>query len=303
MGHDAEAGSSQEQAISASTAVPPVKTPMYKAMHAERYQRQAQIAELQRQTGNRVICYVASRAPINRDDTLGMMELLHNIPRDSSIDFLLHTGGGDIDAAEKLMYVIRNTVGSGRLRVIVPDFAKSAGTLMALAADAIVMSDCSELGPIDPQITLGDGRGNAIAHSVMSHLEAYRVHAEALRKDPNDVVARMMLSKLDPATLNVFEAARNRAQKLAEEHLNRWMFHFKKGMYTKIASDLMDNKRWLGHGQMIKYQDAQELELVVEYLKPDDPVWRAYWQLYCHQRLAVKDQQKLFESDYVSLTM
>src|SRR5262249_53761363 len=150
-----------------------------------------------------------------------------NVGSNTDLDFLLHTGGGDIDAAEKLMYIVRKAVGTGRLRVIVPDFAKSAGTLMALAADAIVMSDCSELGPIDPQITLADGRGNAIPHSVMSHLDAYRVHSEALRRDPNDVVAQIMLSKLDPATLIVFEAARNRAQKLAEEHLNRWMFHNK----------------------------------------------------------------------------
>lgn len=301
--HDVEQIGDMASAQPEGATPPPLKTPMYKAMHAERYQRQTQIGQLQKESGTRLICYVASKARITRDDTLGMVELLHNIRPDCNIDFLLHTGGGDIDAAEKLMYIVRNTVGTGRLRVIVPDFAKSAGTLMALAADAIVMSNCSELGPIDPQITLGDGRGNAIPHSVMSYLDAYKVHSEALRKDPNDVVARMMLSKLDPATINVFEAARNRAQKLAGEHLNRWMFHEKKADYTKIASALMDNMRWLAHGQMIGYQAAQELELVVEYLPPDNPVWRAYWQLYCHQRLAIKDEQKLFESDYVSLCM
>lgn len=54
----------------------------------------------------------------------------------------------------------------------------------------------------------------------------------------------------------------------------------------------------------LKYQAAQgELELIVEYLPPDNPTWRAYWQLYCHQRLAIKDEQKLFESDFVSLCM
>ncbi|NUM53521.1 MAG: hypothetical protein HUU46_07750 [Candidatus Hydrogenedentes bacterium] len=281
----------------------PLKTPMYKAMHAERYQRQAQIGQLQKESGSHLICYVSSGARITRDDTLGVVELLHNIKPNSDIDFLLHTGGGDIDAAEKLMSIVRNTVGTGRLRVIVPDFAKSAGTLMALAADTIVMSDSSELGPIDPQITLGDGRGNAIQHSVMSYLDAYEAHSDALRKDPNDVVAQVMLNKLDPATVKVFQAARNRAQKLANEHLNRWMFHEKKADYTKIASALMDNTRWLAHGQMIGYQTAQELELVVEYLPPDNPTWRGYWQLYCHQRLAIKDGQKLFESDYASLCM
>lgn len=296
-----DGGSAAEQPEDATP--PPLKTPLYKSMHAERYQRQAQICQLQKESGGRLICYVASGAGITRDDTLGVVELLHNIKANTNIDFLLHTAGGDIDAAEKLMSIVRSRVGTGRLRVIVPDFAKSAGTLMALAADMIVMSDSSELGPIDPQIRLSDGRGNMIQHSVMSYLDAYEAHSEALRKDPDDAVARIMLSKLDPATLNVFKAARNRAEKLAGEHLYRWMFHEKKADYTKIASDLMDTTKWLAHGQMIGYQAAQELELVVEYLSPDNPTWRAYWQLYCHQRLAIKDDQRLFESDYVSLCM
>lgn len=279
---------------------PPLKTPMYKAMHAERYQRQVQISAIQKQTGNRLLCYVAGVVRVNRDDTIGIVELLHNVPRGTSIDLLLHTGGGDIDAAEKSMALLRNAVGASKLRVVVPDFAKSAGTLMALASDTIVMSDSSELGPIDPQITLGDGRGNAIQHSVASYLDAFNEHAEALRRDSNDIVARTMLNKIDPATLNVFAAAKARARKLAEDHLTQGM---KVSNFTEIANALMDNKRWLTHGQMIGYQSAQNLGLKVDYLLPSDETWRAFWQLYCHQRLAIKDEQKLFESDYVSLCM
>src|SRR5208283_613491 len=123
----------------------PVKTPMYQAMNAERYLRQAKIKQIQEASGSRLLCYVAgAAAPIMRDDVVGIIELLHNVPRDSDIDFLLHTAGGDIDAAEKISSMLRTTVGKGRLRVIVPDFAKSAGTLIALAADKIVMSDSSE---------------------------------------------------------------------------------------------------------------------------------------------------------------
>ena len=291
-----------EKSPPAASNVPaPTKTPMYEAMHAERYRRQAQIRQIQTRSGNKLLCYVAGiEAPVTRDDTLGIAELLHNVPRNSNVDFLLHTPGGDIDAAEKIMLMVRTTVGTGRLRIVVPDFAKSAGTLMALAADQIVMSDCSELGPIDPQITLADGRGNAIPHSVMSYLEAYQEHSEALRQNPGNVPAQIMLSKLDPATVNLFQAARNRAQKLAEGHLNQWMFQNKKTNYTKIASELMDTKRWLTHGQMIGWQDAKQMELEVQYLPPESEDWRAYWRLYCLLRLAVKDNQKLFESDYAS---
>ena len=282
----------------------PTRTPMYQALNAERYQRQNLIRSIQDRwgNGNRLICYVGGgKTSVAREDTLGIIEILHNIPPNTNLDFLLHTGGGDVDAAEKLMHMVRSTVGSNQLRVIVPDFAKSAGTLMALAADYIVMSDSSELGPVDPQIVLGDGRGNYILHSVMNYLDAFESYSQQLRDNPNDAVARLMLAKLDPATEKAFRAVKDRAQRLAESHLHHWMFREKQGTYTKIASDLMDTKRWLTHGQMIGYQAAQELGLRVQYLKPTCEQWRDYWQLYCQQRLAVKDSQKLFESDYASL--
>src|SRR5438046_8932585 len=135
-------------------AVPkPTKTPFYQATQALRYQRQAIIKNFEHKTNRCLICYVAGiQAPIDRDDTLGFVDLLHNVSPNKDLDFLLHTGGADIDAAEKLITMIRNKVGTAQLRIIVPDFAKSAGTLMVLGADYIVMSDTSELGPIDPQI-------------------------------------------------------------------------------------------------------------------------------------------------------
>jgi hypothetical protein len=277
---------------------------MYKAMSAGRYLRQAQIKQMQQASGNRLLCYVAGGgAQITRDDTIGLVELLHNVPRDSNIDFLLHTAGGDIDAAEKIVSMLRTAVGKGRLRVIVPDFAKSAGTLIALAADKVVMSDSSELGPIDPQFLKRDGDGNVRWHSVLNYLNAYQTLCDKLRETPADVPTQIMLSKLDPTTVVLFEAVSRRARTLAEEHLNRWMFQKKKANYTKIAADLMDTNRWPAHGQMIGWEDAKEMELEVEYLVPESEEWRSYWGLYCLQRLAVKDREKLFESDYASLPM
>src|SRR5262249_17470124 len=150
--------------------------------------------------------------------------------------------------AEKLISILRTCVGTGRLRVIVPDFAKSAGTLMALGADQIVMGDTSELGPIDPQVILNDGRGNLISHSVQTYLDAYQGRSDALRKVPNDAVALIMLGRLDPATVKLFEAVRDRARTFAENQLKRGMFRSTTGNFTSIASQLMDTKRWLTHG-------------------------------------------------------
>lgn len=284
----------------------PTKTPLYTATNASRYERQNLIRRIQERSGCKLICYVSGpAASIDRDDTVAIVDLLHNIPQGSSVDLLLNTPGGDVDAAEKLMSVLRGTVGGARLRVIVPDFAKSAGTLIALGADAILMSDTSELGPIDPQITLNDGKGNLIRHSVLAYLDAFEFHSAALRANPADPVSRLMLEKMEPATLKVFEAARDRARKFAEDQLRQGMLAAAGGGHTntEVAGALMDARQWPSHGQVINWQSAQVIGLAVEYVEPRTDLWQEYWQLYLLQRLATKERQKLFESDAASLSL
>jgi hypothetical protein len=273
---------------------------MYEAMQTDRYHRQGLIRAIKKKWSRPLICYVA-RGEIDRDDIVSFVDLLHNLRPNEDLDLLLHTPGGDIDAAEKLMSLVHDTVGTAMLRVIIPDYAKSAGTLMALGSHRIVMSDTSELGPIDPQINLNDGRGNRIQHSLLSYLESYDSYVQALRVDPNDAPSRLMLSKFDPGTIRVFEALRTRVRHCAESSLRQWMFNQKGGNVTKIASDLMDISRWPSHGQMINWRDATQIGLEVEHLDSRCEQWMDYWRLYCHQRLAVKDHNKLFESDYASL--
>ncbi|MGA7088122.1 MAG: hypothetical protein WB116_07610 [Candidatus Dormiibacterota bacterium] len=66
------------------------------------------------------------------------------------IDVWLESPGGDAHAAYKLGLVLRGK--ATRLRVVVPDYAKSAATLLTLAADEIYMAPAAELGPLDAQI-------------------------------------------------------------------------------------------------------------------------------------------------------
>lgn len=303
MQDDAQAPGADSQPKPPRATKAPSKTPAFQAMHSSRYRRQDLIRAIEQKTGRQLICYVAGQhTMISRDDVVFLVDLLHNAKRGEGLDLLLHTGGGDMDAAEKLISMVRNFVGTAELRVVIPDFAKSAGTLMALAADFVVMSDSSELGPIDPQIVLNDGNGNRMSTPIQSYLDAYHQHSAALAKNPNDIAAQIMLQKFDPARLKVFEAARNRARVFAEDQLKLGMFRAPKtGNFTQIAADLLDTTKWLSHGQMIGQQEAKDIGLAVEYLDPEDELWKGYWQLYCYQRLEIKEKQKLFESNFASL--
>ena len=282
---------------------PPTKTPLFQAIHAARYQRQAMIHRIQEKTGRVLICYMAgSAAPISREDTAGFVDLLHNVHGQVDLDLMLHTPGGDIDAAEKLIALIRSRVTTGFLRTVVPDYAKSAGTLMVLGADAVVMGDGSELGPIDPQVNLTDCNGHRTWQSVQNYLDAFECNAKILRGKPDDPVALLMLSRIDPATIKRCESIRERARVFAEKQLKRGMFR-KGGNWSQAASELLDTRRWQSHGQMISWEDAADprIGLTVEHLPGEDPLWQEYWQLHCLQRLAVGDGQKLYESDFVSI--
>ena len=281
---------------------PQIKTPLFQANHTARYQRQTIIKQIQGRTKRSLICYVSGNSDecmIDADDTMPFVDLLHNAPPNCDLDLLLHTNGGSIDAAEKLMGMMRNRVGTAKLRIIVPDSAKSAGTLMVLGTDSVVMSDMSELGPIDPQARLF-GRWQ----SVQNYLDAYKAHAETLKTDHDNLAAQIMLGKLDPSTLKLCEAAVNRARQAAEHLLKTGMFR-NGGNWSRTASELLDTARWLSHGQMISWEDARDplLALEVEYREYHSAEWQDYWQLYCLQRLAVGNRQKLYESDHVSLVI
>ncbi len=84
-------------------------------------------------------------------DIICQIEMAVTTPRDDSeIDLWLDSTGGNIDAAYKLINVIRHH--ADVFRVIIPDYAKSAATLLAIGADEIIMGPASELGPLDAQL-------------------------------------------------------------------------------------------------------------------------------------------------------
>ena len=280
----------------------PSKTPLYEAYHADRYARQRLIYQIQDTVERRIICYVAGeRTNIQRDDVLGFVDLLCRIEPGANIDLILHSGGGDIDAAEKLISMVRAKVKNGELRVIVPHYAKSAATLMALGADSIVMSDSSELGPIDPQVPFLDAHGKWVYYSAFSYLKAFERFTGELQANPDDPTARLMLENIHPHQVVEIERVVQRTRHLAEKLLQTGMMAG--WPVTAPVTKLMDVESWHTHGQVISAEDAKAIGLTVRHISPDDPAWARYWALYCLQRLSVRDDKKLFESDFVSLAI
>ena len=123
-----------------------VRTPLYEAGHAARYERQGLIRQYQTEYSCRLV--------VMQDDLFPhsiqlFEETLFDADPQEDLHIMLATQGGDGETALRL---IRQAQSRCReLTVIVPDQAKSAGTLFVLGAHHIYMGPTSDLGPVDPQ--------------------------------------------------------------------------------------------------------------------------------------------------------
>jgi ClpP class serine protease len=100
---------------------------------------------------------------INIEDSEAILRAIQMTDKDVPIDLIMHTPGGLVLAAEQIAFALQRH--PAKVTVFVPHYAMSGGTLVALAADEIVMSENAVLGPVDPQL------GQRPAASILKVLE------------------------------------------------------------------------------------------------------------------------------------
>lgn len=124
-------------------------------------QRMRAIRAIEQAHGSRVITMIhrqerrsllgfAVARHIDLEDAQTIIAAIKETPRDLPIDLVLHTPGGLVLAAMQIARAVE--AHPAKVTVYIPVYAMSGGTLIALAADEIVMGEFSVLGPIDPQI-------------------------------------------------------------------------------------------------------------------------------------------------------
>ncbi len=105
---------------------------------------------------------------ITIEDSEAVLRAIKMTDKDIPIDLVLHTPGGLVLASEQIAHALRRH--PAKVTVFVPHYAMSGGTLIALAADEIVMDENAVLGPVDPQL------GQHPAASVLKVLERKPIH-------------------------------------------------------------------------------------------------------------------------------
>ncbi|MEZ8221742.1 serine protease, ClpP class [Candidatus Fervidibacteria bacterium JGI MDM2 JNZ-1-D12] len=179
---------------------------------------------------------------INIDDSEEVLRAIRMTPPDMPIDFIIHTPGGLVLAAEQIARALNKH--PAKVTVFVPHYAMSGGTMIALAADEIVMDENAVLGPLDPQI------GNCPAASLLRLLE---------RKDINHI---------DDQTLIMADIAEKAINQVRRTIIDLLKDNMPLEKAESIAVALTEG-RWT-HDYPITVEEARALGLPVSTDMPEE---------------------------------
>lgn len=216
--------------------------------------RQRAIRELELRRGTRVITMLHRQEtmsflgfPIARfidiEDSEQVLRAIRLTQEDVPIDLVLHTPGGLVLASEQIAQALKRH--RGDVTVFVPHYAMSGGTLVALAADKIVMDPNAVLGPVDPQ--LGSQQGAFPAASILAALEL---------PNPNR----------DDQTLILGDVARKALRQVKETVVKLLLEHHSREEAERIA-DALSSGQWT-HDYPIDVEEAGKLGLDVSTEMP-----------------------------------
>lgn len=204
---------------------------------------------------------------INYEDLNGFMSGIYGMDWDKGLTLILHTSGGIGSAAESIVSYLWSKFSD--IEVIVPTYAMSAGTMISLAANRIVMGRQSQLGPIDPQMPTGNGRVVS-ARAIVDQFEQAKNEITADTKSV--AVWAPILQSLGPALLQEARYALDYGERMVGQWLAKRMLvdHANAEELGKaIANHFNDAGMHKSHGRRIDREEARAKGVVVEDLEDD----------------------------------
>jgi ClpP class serine protease len=220
--------------------IPPIQQRM---LAARRYRA---IRRLEGQRGSRVITLIHRQEqvsllgiPIRRfidvEDSEQVLRAIRLTPDTIPIDLIVHSPGGLVLAAEQIARALHRH--PAKVTVIVPHYAMSGGTMLALAADEILMDENAVLGPVDPQI------GQWPAASILT------------------VAERKPIERVNDETVILADIARKARDQVKEFLMNVLLDDFPEERAEEIATQLSSG-RWT-HDYPLTFEQLAQIGLPV----------------------------------------
>jgi len=208
-----------------------------------KYRRVSLLRTCEKKRGSRIITLIHrqesvgflgmfSRNYINIEDSEEVLRAIRLTSDDTPIDLIVHTPGGLLLAAEQIANALN--AHPAKVTVVVPHYAMSGGTLIALAADEILMDKHAVLGPVDPQIG---------QYPAVSILKAVSEKPVAEVDDQTLILADVSRKAIDQTTKFVFNLL---VDNMDEEKAMEIATKLTEGRWTHDYPILPDEAREIG---------------------------------------------------------
>jgi len=245
-------------------------------------ERKKQLRRISKIRGRDVLVFAADLnkniplISIGYPDLLPIADQLANL-KGKALDLILETPGGSGEVAEDIVRLLRSKYDD--IAVIIPGWAKSAGAIMAMAGDDILMEPASALGPIDAQMVW-----QAKIFSAHALLEGFeKIKDEVKNTGTLNKAYIPILQAISPGELQSAQNALDFAKALVTQWLVRYKFknwekhastgepvtnQQKEERAAEIADELCDHGRWLTHARSIKLDDLEKMRVrITDYSK------------------------------------
>lgn len=234
--------------------------------------------------GDCVFINCGMRPPLDDEFRVVIEEIKTNSDQQHLI-VVLETNGGFMETVERLVAVMRTHY--ERVSFVIPNFAYSAGTVLALSGDKIHMDYYSVLGPIDPQYRDSDGKFLPGYGYLAKFKEITEVINESQSADACRAELAYLVQKFDPALLFHIEQGIEHGISLISEWLPKYKFkdwertatkgkkvtaEMKKSRAKQIAATLGDASKWHSHGRGIPMKDlaGSDIKLLIDDFGQDE---------------------------------
>jgi hypothetical protein len=255
-----------------------------------RAERKELISKIEAARGSRVVCYLTSDRPnadakVSKDVLPLLFDHLRSIGERKQIDVLLFTTGGDTLAAFGFVRLVREFCQERRLGVLVPLRCHSAGTLVAIGANEILMTKGATLSPIDPSISgplnpaveIAPGQRQLVPLSVetVAGFKDLVVTDWGLKDEASLSAAfRVLAERVHPMALGDVFRARQQIELLARKLLEH------RTDSENVGTIIRTLTRALGsHDYVISRTEARGLfgyQIAQDAPETEDLIWRLY---------------------------
>jgi ClpP class serine protease len=250
-------------------------------------QNEALASVSQRRHGQNVLFYASAflqkpqlpgqNLQITHEEINGFMSTIYGMDWNKGLTLLLHTPGGVTNAAETVVEYLRSKF--HYIEVIIPTFAMSAGTMISLAANRLIMGRQSQLGPIDPQMPVG-GRFVS-ARAIVDQFD--RAKLDVLSNRDLAHVWAPILQTLGPALLQEAQNALDYGERMVAKWLAAYMFQLAPqadALAEETAKFFNDATTHKSHGRCINREEARAHHIAIEDLEGDQLLQEAVLTVY-----------------------